>query len=401
MLRALILTPLIANCAANAQEFEIEIIDYYDPLATSDKEAIEYFIKTHNIEGEYYKEKTGIGWNEGGSGGGGCGRDVWFCVDFRLPGPTYKDKSYLGYQNASNVSYEGKKIRFELPWSDKYGDLRKIRAYGVDIKLYPESNRRFPQYIESYDMSPNTEMHGGSVFRLIVRKPIIFKLSLVENGKVVTGDKAPNMALKDDSKSLHKAIYVRYAPSFNKASDIINPLPILTGDKIKGERFIMGALEVTGMKDEYLRRDETLKISAEIIEHRYVKDGKLFKIKGDISIDAHANSRRVYDIKQYAVHFYENGSRKVYFHWGGNQPYERGELKNGDLAPIIEIENDLSKMANELAKMPTKYSKDDLKEAQKAISYVKHVLSASEEELKKEFDIYKKELPPIQHEANK
>lgn len=70
---------LFSAMFAKDLEYELEILDFYDPFGkVGKKEAINNAI----ISGGYKKETFGVEWDSGRSG---CGRDVWVCYP-TLPG---------------------------------------------------------------------------------------------------------------------------------------------------------------------------------------------------------------------------------------------------------------------------------------------------------------------------
>ncbi|MDR1615223.1 MAG: hypothetical protein LBS26_06655, partial [Campylobacteraceae bacterium] len=160
-------------------------------------------------------------------------------------------------------------------------------------------------------------------------------------------------------------------------------------------------------------REFYMQSSSMINEYRYAKDGKLFRIDGFIT---HASEvfkvvknkkvliKNAMDglIEQserdslYRIYFFPDKTRKIYF---GQSQKSSSDLNYLEKYNLIK-NNDLKYLAEYEKKIWDKYGGKDEQKLQtfnRNMGYVKRILSASDEELQKEFDeIYKKNFRPIE-----
>ncbi|MDR1351581.1 MAG: hypothetical protein LBJ59_12555 [Zoogloeaceae bacterium] len=271
----------------------------------------------------------------------------------------------------------------------KSGELVRLYWHKTDFRV----TDYFKSQQTSYFRAENDEY---SSFKVITPMAFRSASSASETDKLPWKIKSskPDDPLEKSEKSPHKLISVWNKPT--ELEDMINPLPFLADDKTRGKYLVLvtatsALLEVTAMEYFFPKREAAIKgghyrEKEAIKEYRYVLNGKLFKITGEVESDTRARGD-----EYYIVYFYPDGSREVYFSnitglCGGVED----RIINGDISVITAYEDKLSK----------RHSEDELKNHKKALAYVKHVLTASEKDLEKEFDLYKSRLKPVQVSAS-
>jgi hypothetical protein len=353
--------------AETMEEFEFEFMDYYDPTAENAQSAIAVEMENLSIRGDYKERSTRTYLDTSPN----CGHGAPFCFG-RLPSfETYTETSSSKKQ-ASNISVKGNKIRFQLPDSDNGKYRESIWINDHELYSWSNSGSGYPAtyLIKTY----NYNKYNLYRCNFVAVKQLVYKLSHVKDGQTSpdtrNGEKRP--LVNDVGKDLERHVKLDCSANYVTA-DFAHALGrYFPKGQTNALRVSVGTLDAINIKNH--PSDDR---SPDVVETRYAKDGKLLWIKGRI---APGRKSGIYlEDEHYTVYFYPDGSTKRYF--------MDEEWK--DLTHVKIYENNIRERANKetASKIISSYT-----------AYMRYILSASPEELQKEFDLYKRNSALIEPE---
>jgi hypothetical protein len=259
------------------------------------------------------------------------------------------------------------------------GDLRDIHIndlftiginyeYYVDFRLVPYANGS-----GTFIKSKRVDFNDSDVV-IYIKTPISYKLLLAEKDKlspVITASEYeehyPDKSIEEVFKIPHDEIDISEY-GYQEGSNATSPHKALKERSVIGWHVSYNAFDITSMYAVISHEKKGYTWSDEVNEYRYAKNGKLYRIEG------RSYSNLIGSIT-YSVYFDPNGSSKRDFN-----AYPEG-------ITIEQFEKEMEKTYQKQEEF-----KEDIKAFKNSMAYIKHILSASHEELQKEFDAYKKSV---------
>jgi hypothetical protein len=206
---------------------------------------------------------------------------------------------------------------------------------------------------------------------LRIERLIIAKLSYTKDGQVIsetsdTRNSKENKPFISDKNKTPGKENVNFDCTTNSVPANFNHA---LGRYLNGNTYAVRVSAQTLEAIDIYRKD--------VHENRYAKYRKIRWITGYITPIIEGESQDFFRSIHYAVYFYPDGSEKRYFYF--YHEYEKG----GDVTHNVEeFENEVRKNYGDTATAVINgYG-----------AYVRYILSASESELQKEFDLYKKNV---------
>ncbi|MDR3159360.1 MAG: hypothetical protein LBU11_10250 [Zoogloeaceae bacterium] len=365
-----------------AAEFELEVVALDNPFVPDIELEKTKLLKRMTVKGVYsqYKNVTDLLGSSAPTG-----YAPFPSSPFRI---VTRERNVETEKRASSVDVKGDKMRFTMPIDEHFDYLRAVDGK-VDIYLGGMSEAApKPNYYDlphknsllktiEIDDGSQIEIHTSAVFNLYENKTLL---------RTITSYKDKGFS------SPHDNVFVRISSLDKIVSEIKNPLPILNEyRKSEGLYLTYGRLGVA-----YI----TYNSFSSIDEYRYAIDGKIFKIVG--YMDLYRIDTNPFDSKRrYAVYFFPDGTRRLYF--GDIRHDYPKDFPLSWMEEFNRIEN-LEKV-REYERVAVKrtrssyYEESDtekkIADFKKTMEHIRHVLSAPKEELEKELEAYKQNVPSL------
>ncbi|MDR2153195.1 MAG: hypothetical protein LBO72_10265 [Helicobacteraceae bacterium] len=377
MKKILAIMLLFCGCASkdDMTEFELELAEFTNPFSENIELERKEFLRKLKFKGVYEesKEVTRLKLFGGRLG-----------MEFS---PRFESRyeTIYKYKRASNVVINDNKIRFNIPskyanrvnisWRDMNGDDREIdvKSYTINLK-------------SRFNLIPQKQINFGDNSYISFETLAIIDVSKIDENKTI-----PLLVDFLEFKFIapHDNVEIYVSDADKSLSMIENPL--FKGEKSKGLYLTYKNLEFTTMRHAITQErtkdadfEVKEKYSSYIKEYRYVKDGKLFKIYGNLCNMFGAYSSCDFE-RSYGVYFLSDGAKYIHFSTFINGYASNHLAKYDDLTPVLEYEKEiLNKYGDD---------KEKIKSFKKSMEYLKHILSASQDELQKEFYDYKNAAP--------
>jgi hypothetical protein len=355
----LVLSACASRPGAKELEFEFMILDAANPFSKNIESEKKEFLKNLKFEGVKYDGTKNVTTFE-------------LFREFAKFDPHFetKEKRIYSTKKASNIIIEKDEIRFTLP-SDYLYSIHVTDGTGREIDMKTPCSYVFGMPQKNIDLGKDSYVKFETNF--------LVSFSVFDENHTSSHEHAANLP------SPHDNVQINVESDNQFLSAITNPLSSFKGEESKGLYLTYNNLEITSMMHTTQPHAENAKIAkypSHIKEYRYAMNGKIFKIEGWVYHEIITHSR---EEKLYKVYFYPDASKYLHFAEARSGWDVINNIKNNDISHVLAYEKKILKDDNGDEAIPFK----------KSMEYVRHVLSASQDELQKEFDAYKKIAPHV------